>query len=124
MKARGLGPGDRRGPQAILYDEPTTGLDPVTSNTNDLIRSMQRRLSVTSVVVTHDIRSAFTVGDRIAFLFEGRLRFVGTVDEARTASDPVFAGFLAGLPHGEQPWAIKSRSRRWSSGPWWSLRRP
>src|SRR5262245_1408825 len=64
-------------PQGILYDEPTTGLDPVTANTiNDLIRNMQTRLNVTSVVVTHDIQSAFRVGDRIAFLHEGRMLFV------------------------------------------------
>ncbi len=84
-------------PQAILYDEPTTGLDPVTANTiNDLIRSMQAQLGVTSVVVTHDIVSAFKVGDRVAFLHEGRLRFVGTIDEARRSQDEVFAGFIRG----------------------------
>ena len=60
-------------PRCILYDEPTTGLDPVTATTiNELIRDLQRRLQVTSVVVTHDIASAFFVGDRIAYLFEGR----------------------------------------------------
>lgn len=86
-------------PRAILYDEPTTGLDPVTSNTiNDLIRAMQSQLQVTSVVVTHDIGSAFTVADRVAFLHEGRLRFVGTAEEARRAADPVLATFLAGRP--------------------------
>jgi phospholipid/cholesterol/gamma-HCH transport system ATP-binding protein len=84
-------------PRAILYDEPTTGLDPVTANTiNDLIRSMQRHLGVTSVVVTHDIVSAFKVGDRVAFLDGGRLRFVGTVDEARRSTDDVFARFIRG----------------------------
>ncbi len=87
-------------PRAILYDEPTTGLDPVTASTIDeLIRSMQRRLNVTSVVVTHDIDSAFHVGDRIAFLSEGRIRFVGTVDEARRTDDPILSAFLAGHAH-------------------------
>lgn len=84
-------------PRCILYDEPTTGLDPVTANTiNQLIRDLQRRLLVTSVVVTHDISSAFLVGDRIAYLFEGRMDFVGTVDEARTSREPRLRHFLGG----------------------------
>src|SRR5258708_23535888 len=66
-------------PRCILYDEPTTGLDPVTATTiNELIRDLQRRLQVTSVVVTHDIASAFFVGDRIAYLFDGRMDFMGS----------------------------------------------
>jgi phospholipid/cholesterol/gamma-HCH transport system ATP-binding protein len=84
-------------PRAILYDEPTTGLDPVISNTiNQLIRSLQSRLGVTSIVVTHDIHSALTVGDRIAFLHEGRMRFDGTVAEARTVQEPLLRNFLQG----------------------------
>ncbi len=84
-------------PAAILYDEPTTGLDPITSNTiNHLIRSLQKRLGVTSIVVTHDIHSAFTVGDRIAFLHEGRILFHGTTAEAREAREPLLRNFLQG----------------------------
>jgi phospholipid/cholesterol/gamma-HCH transport system ATP-binding protein len=84
-------------PQCILYDEPTTGLDPVTAGTiNDMIRSMQARLNVTTVVVTHDIQSAFFVGDRIAFLYEGRMYFVGTVEEARGSREPMLRHFLSG----------------------------
>lgn len=84
-------------PAAILYDEPTTGLDPITANTiNRLIRSLQKRLGVTSVVVTHDIHSAFTVGDRIAFLHEGRILFHGTTAEARKAEEPLLQNFLQG----------------------------
>lgn len=84
-------------PAAILYDEPTTGLDPITANTiNRLIRSLQKRLGVTSIVVTHDIHSAFTVGDRIAFLYEGRILFHGTTDQARTAAVPLLRNFLEG----------------------------
>jgi phospholipid/cholesterol/gamma-HCH transport system ATP-binding protein len=84
-------------PAAILYDEPTTGLDPITANTiNHLIRSLQKRLGVTSVVVTHDIQSAFAVGDRIAFLHEGRILFHGTTAEARAAGEPVLRNFLQG----------------------------
>ena len=84
-------------PRCILYDEPTTGLDPVTATTiNELIRDLQRRLRVTSVVVTHDIASAFFVGDRIAYLFEGRMDFVGSVDEARGSGKPRLRYFLSG----------------------------
>jgi phospholipid/cholesterol/gamma-HCH transport system ATP-binding protein len=82
-------------PEGILYDEPTTGLDPILADAiNRLIINLQRALNATSVVVTHDIQSAFTVGDRIAFLLEGRLEFVGSVDEARTAKDPRLREFL------------------------------
>jgi len=84
-------------PRCILYDEPTTGLDPVTANTiNELIRDLQRRLQVTAVVVTHDIASAFLVGDRIAYLYEGRMHFVGTVDEAKVSREPRLRHFLSG----------------------------
>jgi phospholipid/cholesterol/gamma-HCH transport system ATP-binding protein len=84
-------------PRAILYDEPTTGLDPITATTiNELIRSLQKKLGVTSIVVTHDIHSAFTVGDRIAFLHEGRILFHGTTEEARKAPVPLLRKFLEG----------------------------
>ena len=71
-------------PRYILYDEPTTGLDPVTSAVIDelMVRTRQE-LGVTGVVVTHDMRSAYTVGDRIAMLYEGRIRQVGTIEEIR-----------------------------------------
>jgi phospholipid/cholesterol/gamma-HCH transport system ATP-binding protein len=88
-------------PRALLYDEPTTGLDPITARTiNELIRSLQGRLGVTSIVVTHDIHSAFSVGDRIAFLHEGRILFNGTTDEARTATEPLLRAFLEGGGYG------------------------
>lgn len=88
-------------PQGILYDEPTTGLDPITANTiNHLIRSLQKRLGVTSIVVTHDIHSAFTVGDRIAFLREGKILFDGTVEEAKMATEPMLRNFLQGGGYG------------------------
>jgi phospholipid/cholesterol/gamma-HCH transport system ATP-binding protein len=88
-------------PQGILYDEPTTGLDPITANTiNRLICNLQKRLGVTSIVVTHDIHSAFTVGNRIAFLRDGRILFDGTVDEARTSSEPMLQKFLRGGGYG------------------------
>ena len=82
-------------PRALLYDEPTTGLDPVVAaKINHLIRDLQRRLGVSSVVVTHDLGSAFLVADRIAFLHEGRIRFIGTPDEARASRDPFLHEFL------------------------------
>src|SRR5262249_12234149 len=82
-------------PRALLYDEPTTGLDPVTAaKINQLIRDVQHRLGLTSVVVTHDLASAFLVADRIAFLHDGRIRFTGTRDEARGSTDPVLHEFL------------------------------
>lgn len=82
-------------PEFILYDEPTTGLDPVTSQKiNELIVDLQRKLSVTSVVVTHDIQSAFTVGDRIAFLNNGVFEWVGTMDDARDSDHPILRDFL------------------------------
>ena len=83
-------------PAAVLYDEPTTGLDPVVAQKIDmLIRRLQRELRLTSVVVTHDLHSAFAVGDRFAFLHDGVIRFVGSQDELRHASDPPVAEFLA-----------------------------
>jgi phospholipid/cholesterol/gamma-HCH transport system ATP-binding protein len=82
-------------PQVVLYDEPTTGLDPVVAaKINHLIRDLQRRLGLTGVVVTHDLASAFYVGDRVAFLYEGRIRFVGTPADARAATDAPLHEFL------------------------------
>lgn len=86
-------------PKYLLYDEPTTGLDPVTRTViNRLILRMRDELGVTGVVITHDVESAYSVGDRIAMLYEGRCRFVGTPDELRGASDPVVRGFIEGRP--------------------------
>lgn len=84
-------------PEVVLFDEPTTGLDPMTSATiGNLIRATQRDLQATSVVVTHDLALARLVGDRIAFLSEGRFSFLGTWSQAETASDSRLADFLAG----------------------------
>jgi phospholipid/cholesterol/gamma-HCH transport system ATP-binding protein len=82
-------------PKMILYDEPTTGLDPITAQKiNELIIDLQSKLNVTSVVVTHDIQSAFSVGDRIAFLNKGVFEWVGTMEEARSSEHPVLREFL------------------------------
>jgi phospholipid/cholesterol/gamma-HCH transport system ATP-binding protein len=84
-------------PACILYDEPTSGLDPVTSDQiNRLIRKMQEMLDVTSVVVTHDIHSMAYVADRIAFLYEGRIAFVGSLDDARKSGHPVLREYISG----------------------------
>ncbi|HEX2718880.1 MAG TPA: ABC transporter ATP-binding protein [Gemmatimonadaceae bacterium] len=84
-------------PKYMLYDEPTTGLDPVTSAViDDLMVRMRDKLGVTSIVITHDMRSAYTVGTRIAMLYMGKVRQVGTVDEIRHTSDPVVRQFIEG----------------------------
>lgn len=88
-------------PQYILYDEPTTGLDPIMSDViNRLIRSLQERLGVTSIVVTHDMNSAYHVGDILAMLHEGRVVFTGTPDEARNTNDPLVRQFIEGSSEG------------------------
>jgi phospholipid/cholesterol/gamma-HCH transport system ATP-binding protein len=86
-------------PKYMLYDEPTTGLDPVTSAVIDqLMVRMREKLGVTSVVITHDMRSAYTVGSRIAMLYEGRVRQVGTVQEIQRTTDPIVRQFIEGRP--------------------------
>ena len=86
-------------PRYMLYDEPTTGLDPVTSAVMDrLMVRTREHLGVTGVVVTHDMRSAYTVGDRIAMLYEGRVRQVATVEEIQRTEDPVVRQFIEGRP--------------------------
>jgi phospholipid/cholesterol/gamma-HCH transport system ATP-binding protein len=82
-------------PKMILYDEPTTGLDPITAHKiNELIIDLQSKLNVTSVVVTHDIQSAFSVGDRVAFLNQGVFEWVGTIESARDSDHPILREFL------------------------------
>ena len=85
------------GPRVILYDEPTTGLDPIRSDViNELILKLQRELKVTSIVVTHDMQSAFKVGDRIVMLHEGKIVFDGTPDDIRASEDPIVRRFVQG----------------------------
>lgn len=84
-------------PKVLLYDEPTTGLDPAnTMRINHLIRHLQEKLDVTSIVVTHDMESAFYVSDRIAMLYNYDIEFVGTPDEARASSNQVVKDFIQG----------------------------
>jgi phospholipid/cholesterol/gamma-HCH transport system ATP-binding protein len=98
MKKRvGLARSIIRQPSCILYDEPTSGLDPVVSDSiNRLIQRLQRRFGVTSIVVTHDMKNAFDVADRIAYLHEGRIYFHGTPDELRQSPDKLLQDFLIG----------------------------
>ncbi|MDP9172816.1 MAG: ABC transporter ATP-binding protein [Planctomycetota bacterium] len=84
-------------PQVILYDEPTTGLDPIRSDViNELIIKLQRELKVTSIVVTHDMHSAFKIADRIVMLYEGKLIFDGSPDEIRLSENDVVKRFVLG----------------------------
>jgi len=84
-------------PKYLLYDEPTTGLDPVTSAViNELMMRTQRTLGVTSILITHDMKSAYTVASRIAMLYEGKVRQVGTVEEVQQTADPVVRQFIEG----------------------------
>jgi len=86
-------------PRYLLYDEPTTGLDPVTSAVIDqLMVRAREHLGVTGIVVTHDMRSAYTVGDRIAMLYDGKIRQVGTVAQIQETEDPVVRQFIEGRP--------------------------
>lgn len=82
----------------ILYDEPTTGLDPVNAaRINELIARLQSEIGLTSVVVTHDVESAFFLGDRIILLGDGRVQALGTPEELRDSEDPVVQEFLTGM---------------------------
>jgi phospholipid/cholesterol/gamma-HCH transport system ATP-binding protein len=98
MKKRvGLARALAMNPKILLYDEPTTGLDPPNiSRINHLIRHMQQRFSVTGIVITHDVASAFEVSDRIAFLYKGKIIFVGTVDEAKNTDIETLSDFIHG----------------------------
>jgi len=102
MKKRvGLARAIIRRPSCVLYDEPTSGLDPVVADSiNRLIRRLQQRFGMTSVVVTHDMKSAFDVADRIAYLHEGRMYFQGTASELQQSTDPLIQDFLLGRSNG------------------------
>jgi len=92
------------GPKILLYDEPTTGVDPIMGDAiNDLIISLRNRLSVTSIVVTHDIKSAYKVADRIAMLHGGKIIFTGTADEVEASTNPVVRQFITGSAEGPIP---------------------
>lgn len=98
MKKRvGLARSIIRRPSCVLYDEPTSGLDPVVSDSiNRLIMRLQERFGMTSIVVTHDMKSAFQVANHIAYLHEGRIYFHGTSQELQQTTDPILQDFLLG----------------------------
>lgn len=84
-------------PEVILYDEPTTGLDPInTTRIDNLIKSLQEKLKVTSIVVTHDMGSAFSISDRLAFLYKGKIECVGTKEEIQKSDNPLIKSFITG----------------------------
>lgn len=86
-------------PKYLLYDEPTTGLDPVTTAVIDrLVLKLEQELGVTSIVITHNMESAYRVARRIAMLYQGRIRFVGTPDEIKQTTDRVVRAFIEGRP--------------------------
>jgi phospholipid/cholesterol/gamma-HCH transport system ATP-binding protein len=110
MKKRvGLARSIIRRPSCVLYDEPTSGLDPVVADSiNRLIRRLQQRFGMTSIVVTHDMKSAFDVADRIAYLHEGRIYFHGTSAELQESSNPLIRDFLLGRSDGQRGTQVES----------------
>jgi len=88
-------------PEIILYDEPTTGIDPIAADSiNELIRSLHDKLKVTSIVVTHDMKSAYHIADKIAMMYKGKIILEGSPREIRESKDPVVHQFINGLAKG------------------------
>jgi phospholipid/cholesterol/gamma-HCH transport system ATP-binding protein len=88
-------------PKILLYDEPTTGVDPIRADSiNKLILKMKDSLGVTSVIITHDIVSAFKVADRIAMLHEGKIIEIGTPEQIKNSSNPIVQQFIKGESEG------------------------
>ena len=88
-------------PEIIFYDEPTAGLDPIVAGVIDkLIMDLSKKLSITSVVVTHDMKSVFSIADRVAMLYEGRVLEVGKPEDIRNSKNPMVQQFIAGSPDG------------------------
>jgi phospholipid/cholesterol/gamma-HCH transport system ATP-binding protein len=84
-------------PEVVLYDEPTTGLDPInTARVNHMIMGLQDKLNITSIVVTHDMKSAFGISDRMAMVHSGQVIMTGTPDDFRNAGDPRVSDFIEG----------------------------
>jgi phospholipid/cholesterol/gamma-HCH transport system ATP-binding protein len=88
-------------PEILLYDEPTTGLDPILADAiNDLIMKTKEKLTVTSIVITHDLRSAYKVADRIAMLYQGKIIEVGSPAEIQNSGNPIVQQFIQGRSEG------------------------
>lgn len=96
-------------PCLVLYDEPHAGLDPVTADSIDhLIKDLQKNHGMTSVVVTHEMRSVFRIADRVVFMSEGQVYFQGTPDELRNSSDPLLKDFIEGRSSRAEEWSLES----------------
>ncbi|MDP3024113.1 MAG: ABC transporter ATP-binding protein [candidate division Zixibacteria bacterium] len=108
MKKRvGLARAIAMDPEFVLYDEPTTGLDPIMADViNELVISLRNTLKITSIAVTHDIVSAYKIADRIAMLYEGKIIWVGTPEETKNSTDPVVMQFIHGSSVGPIPTLI------------------
>ena len=108
MKKRvGLARAIAMDPDIVLYDEPTTGLDPIMADViNELVISLRNTLKITSIAVTHDIVSAYKIADRIAMLYEGKIIWVGTPEETKNTTDPVVKQFIHGSSVGPIPTLI------------------
>ena len=104
-------------PEIVLYDEPTTGIDPIMGDIiNGLIVALRDRLKVTSVVVTHDMRSAYKVADRMAMLYNGGIIEVGTPEQIRSSTNPIIQQFIKGEATGPIQEGLPDRRvlSRWS----------
>ncbi len=100
-KRVGLARAIANNPEVLLYDEPTTGLDPITADMiNDLIVELNEKLTVTSISVTHDMKSAFKIADRIVMLYKGKIEFDGSPDQVRSTDNAVVRQFISGSSHG------------------------
>jgi phospholipid/cholesterol/gamma-HCH transport system ATP-binding protein len=115
LKRVGLARAIAMEPEVILYDEPTTGLDPIRADTiNELIIKLQKSMSVTSIVVTHDMHSVFRIADRVVMLHGGKIMFDGTPEEIRKSADPYVHDFAS-----TTSWRGSLRrtwSRNWAEG--------
>jgi phospholipid/cholesterol/gamma-HCH transport system ATP-binding protein len=98
MKKRvGLARAIAMDPAIILYDEPTTGLDPITADAiNDLIVDLRKKIGATSVAITHDMQSAYKISDRIAMLYKGEIQEIGTPEQIRSTTNPIVRQFITG----------------------------
>ena len=111
-------------PEILLYDEPTTGIDPIMADAiNDLIIQMKKKLDVTSITITHDMKSAYKIGDRIAMLFQGKIIEVGSPEEIKNCSNPIVQQFVQGKSDGPiksvDPSLLTLPLRRHRGGKYW-----
>jgi phospholipid/cholesterol/gamma-HCH transport system ATP-binding protein len=111
-------------PEILLYDEPTTGIDPIMADAiADLIIQMKEKLGVTSMTITHDMKSAYKIGDRIAMLFQGKIIEVGSPEEIKNCSNPIVQQFVQGKSDGPikivDPSLLTLPSRLQRGGKYW-----